>query len=226
MASIDFSACVELDITSNSAVQPPVTEIRQNMKMQNCPHLRISATVHATELAMASIIGFSACVELGITSNLCRATSVTEIRQNMEMQNCPHPRISATVHATELAMASIELSACVELDITSNSAVQPPVTEIRQNMKMQNCPHPRISATVHATELAIASIEFSACVELDITSNSAVQPPVTEIRQNMKMQNCPHLRISATVHATELAMASIEFSACVVELDITSDSAV
>ena len=82
-------------------------------------------------------------------------------------------------------------------------------------MEMQNCPHLRISATVHATELAMASIEFSACVELGITSNSAVQPPVTEIRQNMKMQNCPHLRISATVHATELAMASIGFSAYV-----------
>ena len=78
-------------------------------------------------------------------------------------------------------------------------------------MEMQNSPHLRISATVHATELAMASIGFSACVELDITSDSAVQPPVTEIRQNMEMQNCPHLRISATVHATELAMASIEF---------------
>ena len=67
MASID-------SITSNSAVQPPVTEIRQNMEIQNCPHLRISATVHATELAMASI-EFSACVGIRYNVQLGRATS-------------------------------------------------------------------------------------------------------------------------------------------------------
>ena len=176
MASIGFSACVELGITSIPSRYGDTPEYG-NAKLPTSPYLSNRACHGA-----GASIEFSACVELGITSNSAVQPPVTEIRQNMEMQTAHISVSQQPCMPPELAMASIEFSACVELDITSDSAATSRYGDTPEygNAKLPTSPYLSNRACHGAGDMA--SIEFSACVELDITSNSAVQPPYGDTR--------------------------------------------